>query len=263
MNIQDYISSGVTEAYILGELSISEKEEFEKHLRLYPELREELRLAEETLEALAFQAARSPRADLKKQLMDIAAPAAKVPAKVVTLSPNYWRWAAAASVVFALVSSYRAYDYRQRWIETQTNLDNLIAQNQQIAQSYNVVNDRLAKIQSDFSIIENSSFQKVVMKGTANAPSALASVYWNEATREVYLSIQNLKLLAADNQFQLWAIVDGKPVDAGIFDPNFEGLLKMKQISGAVAFAVTIEPRGGKPAPTLETMQVMGPVVKS
>lgn len=262
MNIQDYISSGVTEAYILGELSISEKEEFEKHLRMYPELREELRLAEETLEALAFQAARTPRAALKRQLMDMAAPVAKTPVKVVSMS-EYWRWAAAASVAFALVASYMAYSYRQRWVETQTNLDNLLAQNQQIAQNYNVVNERLTKIQSDFAIIESSAFQKIVMKGTDNAPRALASVYWNQSTKEVYLSIQNLKLLAADNQFQLWAIVDGKPIDAGVFDSSFEGLLKMKQIEGAVAFAVTIEPRGGKPTPTLETMQVMGPVAKS
>ena len=41
------------------------------------------------------------------------------------------------------------------------------------------------------------------------------------------------------------------------------GLLKMKDIGiGAGAFAVTIEPRGGKTSPTLETMQVVGTVVK-
>ena len=41
------------------------------------------------------------------------------------------------------------------------------------------------------------------------------------------------------------------------------GLLKMKEIpSGAQTFAVTIETRGGKASPTLETMQVVGNVVK-
>jgi len=99
--------------------------------------------------------------------------------------------------------------------------------------------------------------------GTPNAPQSMAYVYWNESSKEVYLSIQSLKQLSKDNQYQLWAIIDGKPVDAGVFDGDVAGLLKMKDIaSGAAAFAVTIEPRGGKTTPTLETMQVMGNVVK-
>ena len=37
----------------------------------------------------------------------------------------------------------------------------------------------------------------------------------------------------------------------------------MKNVQGAAAtFAVTVEPRGGKASPTLETMQVVGNVVK-
>jgi hypothetical protein len=39
--------------------------------------------------------------------------------------------------------------------------------------------------------------------------------------------------------------------------------LKMKAVrAGAATFAVTLEPRGGKQSPTLETMQVAGNVVK-
>jgi anti-sigma-K factor RskA len=72
-----------------------------------------------------------------------------------------------------------------------------------------------------------------------------------------------MKTLAQENQYQLWAIVDGKPVDAGVFDGNLAGLLKMKNIPiGAVKFAVTVEPRGGKESPTLSTMQVIGDVIK-
>jgi len=52
-------------------------------------------------------------------------------------------------------------------------------------------------------------------------------------------------------------------VDAGVFDGNVAGLIHMKDIAqGAVTFAVTIEPRGGKISPTLETMQVAGIVSK-
>ena len=57
------------------------------------------------------------------------------------------------------------------------------------------------------------------------------------------------------------SIIDGKPVDAGVFDVGADGLLKMKSITGnAVAYAVTIEPKGGSESPSLETMQVYGEV---
>jgi anti-sigma-K factor RskA len=278
LNIEEYISTGILEAYVLGELSEAERTQVEKNISLYPELKAALLEVEETLEAFAMKAAVKPRAGVKAKLMAqiqkeeevksvagtktiIESNTAKETKVVALASSNtYWKYAAAASVAFALVTSYLAFDYRQLWVQTQANLDNLLAQNEQMAKDYNTVNYKLDKIQQDFSIIESTAYNKVVLKGTPNEPEALASVYWNATSEEVFISIQNLKEISKNNQFQLWAIVDGKPVDAGVFDAGFDGLLKMKNIKGAVAFAVTVEPRGGKPSPSLETMRVMGPV---
>ncbi len=259
MNIKEYISSGILEAYALGDLTPAERQEVERNLRQYPELKLELELVERTMESLVMKAGVPPSRSVKEAVMKKAS----AEAKVVPITASMWRYATAASITLALLTSYMAYHYYDKWTTTSTALDNLIAQNQQIAQDYNVVNQKLDKIQNDFSIIENNAFTKIVMKGTNNAPDAMASVYWNASSQEVYLSIQNLKEISQANQFQLWAIVDGKPVDAGVFDAGTDGLLKMKSITGAVAFAVTIEPRGGLPAPTLETMQVIGNLPKS
>lgn len=257
MNIQEYIASGILEAYALGEVTAAERAGVEEARAQYPDVREELRKVEETLEKVAFASAIAPRAQMKEKIM------AKISgAKVIALTPErpWWRYAAVASLTLALLTSYLAYYYRQQWREISVALNEIIVQNQQMAQDYNAVNQKLDKIQGDFSVIESTAFTKVVMKGTANDKNALASVYWNSATQEVYLSIQQLRYISKENQFQLWAIVNGKPVDAGVFDMNFAGLLKMKNISGAAAFAVTVEPRGGKESPTLETMQVVGSV---
>ncbi|MEQ8364763.1 MAG: anti-sigma factor [Cyclobacteriaceae bacterium] len=260
MNTEQYISSGILEAYAIGDVSAIEKEEVEKKLKQYPELKVELELIERTMEQLAMCAAIQPKASVKVAIISQIDAA---DTKVITFTSNsIWRYATAASIAIALFASYMAYHYYNRWEMTSVALSDLIAQNQQIAQDYNVVNEKLDKIQNDFSIIENAAFTKVVMSGTKNSPASLASVYWNSNTQEVYLSIQNLKELSEANQFQLWAIVDGKPVDAGVFDSNTEGLTRMKSISGASAFAVTIEPRGGNLSPSLETMQVMGGLSK-
>jgi anti-sigma-K factor RskA len=267
VNVEQYISSGILEAYVLGELPEREQLEVEKNLKLYPELRKELALIEETQEKLLMKAAIPPKPSLKKSLF-AKIDASEKSAKVVQLPPvnggiTLWKFAAAASVTVALITSYLAYDYRDKWKKTESNLAELTALNQQMASDYNTVNQRLDAIENDLRVTNNPEFSRVLLRGTANAPGALASVYWNEKTKEVYLSIQDLKELTQENQYQLWAIIDGKPVDAGVFDNNIKGFLKMKAIgSGAATFAVTIEPRGGKQTPTLETMQVAGNVVK-
>jgi anti-sigma-K factor RskA len=267
VNVEAYISSGILEAYALGELSAQERADVEKNLSQYPQLRKELSLIEEAQEQLLMKAALEPQASVKDRLfeaIDARKPAGKVAdMKTVERPASFWKFAAAAAVTIALVSSYLAFNYRNRWKTAENSLSELIAQNQRVAEDYNKVNDRLNHIEKDLNIMNNPAFARVVMKGTANAPGAMASVYWNENTHEVYLSIQDMKALAQENQYQLWAIIDGKPVDAGVFDPNFDGLLQMKAIqSGAATFAVTVEPRGGKSSPTLETMQVVGNVVK-
>lgn len=266
MNIHEYISSGVLEAYALGELSEQERGEVERHLASHAELRTELDQIEATQEKLLQRTAVKPRDAFKAELfarIDGQAPAGKV-VSMQSSRPAVWKLAAAASIAAALVSSYLAYHYYDKWKSTQGELTELIAQNQRVASDYNQVSRRLDKIEGDIGIVHNPAFTRVALKGTPQAAASLAYVYWNEDTREVYLSVQAMKQLARENQYQLWAIIDGKPVDAGVFDgEDARGLLKMKEIGrGATLFAVTVEPRGGKPTPTLETMQVAGPVEK-
>jgi anti-sigma-K factor RskA len=258
VNIQEYISSGILETYVLGELSAKEREEVEKNLQQYPALREE------SVEKLLQQTAVKPRAEVKAKLFEKinAKPEAKV-VPMVSNPFNGWRYATAASIAIALLSSYLAYNYWGKWKKSESNLTELIAQNQRIAQDYNNVNLRLDRMENDLKITSNPEFTRVVMKGTPNAIESLASVYWNEQTKEVYLSIQNMKELSKENQYQLWAIIDGKPVDCGVFDYGAAGLIKMKTaFASPVTFAVTVEPRGGKVSPSLETMQVAGNLVK-
>ena len=88
---------------------------------------------------------------------------------------------------------------------------------------------------------------------------------WHAASKDIYIDVPDAHLpeIPHDHQYQLWAIVDGKAIDAGVFDleSGGEALHKLKRIERAQAFAVTVEPRGGSPAPTLEKMLVHGEVV--
>jgi anti-sigma-K factor RskA len=67
---------------------------------------------------------------------------------------------------------------------------------------------------------------------------------------------------SSDLQYQLWAIVDGNPVDLGVFDILNEKELVTKDLDlkKIQAFAVTLEKKGGSPSPNLEKLYVIGNV---
>lgn len=266
MNIEKYISSGILESYVLDQVSTSERLEVERMANEYDEIRKEIEQIELSLEDFAFQTAITPPSTIKKELFSkIENKPQKTPVVPITKNEsksNFFKYAAAASVALAIGSGLLAYNYWDKWQNAEFRLATLVAENQQFAQNNKVVNQRLNDIQNAVAIMNNSAFSRVVMNGTENSPNALATVYWNETTQNVYLNIQNLKQLSKDQQYQLWAIIDGKPVDAGVFNAKTSSfLLPMSNIGPkAAAFAVTIEPKGGSKNPTLETMQVIGNV---
>ncbi|WP_436514706.1 anti-sigma factor [Ekhidna sp. To15] len=268
MNIEEYISSGILEAYVMDQLSAAERTEVETAAAEHPEIQEELEKIELSMEFLAFATAVTPPPGIKDKLMAQieTQPEAKQETPVVEMKPEgsfgMLRFAAAASLIIALGSAVMAFNYWNKWQSAEDRLASLIAQNEQFADNYNQVNQQLDDIQNAVAIMNNTAYKRVVMNGTDNSPGSQATVYWNEATADVYLSIQNLKELSQDQQYQLWAIIDGKPVDAGVFEPGSSNfLVQMKNIGpNAAAFAVTIEPRGGSENPSLETMQVVGNV---
>ena len=113
------------------------------------------------------------------------------------------------------------------------------------------------------SMMQNPLMTVVKLPGAPKspAPSSLATVYWDTQSKDVYLLINKLPAPVSDKQYQLWAIVDGKPVDAGVFDMA-EGIsfVKLKTIPKAEAFAITLEKKGGSVTPDMDAMYVLGKV---
>lgn len=285
MDIEKYIASGILEAYALDELPANEKVEVAAKLALYPELKAELDAIEEGLENLALESAVTPPDFLKDKILgsvedeisgsveresgdqEISKSESRASggqAKVVAMRPNtgkVWRQLVAASIVITLVSTYLAVDYRTKWKDSQESYEQITQNLELQAENFNQVKQDLDKLEQDFNVLTNSDFGRFEMASVVDGQDQYsASVFWNQKTLEAYLSIGTLKTLAQEQQYQLWAIIDGKPVSMGVFDFDSEGLLKMENVSGVATFAVTIEPRGGSENPTLSAMQVAGNV---
>ncbi|MCZ6694146.1 MAG: anti-sigma factor [Bacteroidetes bacterium] len=274
MNIQEYISTGILEAYILDDLSQTENVEVEKLANEYPEIRDEIARIEETLQIIAEKTKESIPEALKAQILDstigpvgLQGDVEKNLGKTSILtqvepvtSPTKWRYLVAASISLATLASIAAVVFYINWKEVEQERDDLIAQNQRLADNIQQVDRDLKHLSNDYNIINKKNFQKIALEGLEISPESLAFIYWNRSTQKVYLNVNSLPIPDRDLQYQLWGIIDGKPVDAGIFEVNLSGLQRMKDIAGASAFAVTLEPKGGSKSPTMDQMYIIGNV---
>lgn len=276
MNIEDYIASGILEAYVMDQLSEQERLEVQAMAQQHAEVQKALAETEETMLAFTAKGSIEPPANLKQKLfadlnLDLpsqtntkneigsATPISSTSeTKVRSLYPF---WSAAASII-AIIGIVLSLYYRNQWLSSESRISQLITQNQTLAQQYNVVKNQADQYAYNIDILRKPGIETVEMKGLDISPNAQALVHWNQKTNEVFLNAKKMPSNPSEKQYQLWAIVDGKPVDMGLFDVagDMTSLIKMKSIKNASAFAVTLEKRGGSANPTMEQMYVIGQI---
>ena len=146
----------------------------------------------------------------------------------------------------------------KNWKNSEDKLVALETQNQVLAQEGKALK---ASYQEEVDILQNPNFKVIKLLGQKDAPNATALVYFDKTKQEVYLSALKLPQAPTGKQYQLWAIIDGKPVDAGMIDGT-DNILKMKSLTNAVAFAISLENTGGSTteAGPKGTIYVMGAV---
>ena len=279
MDIPQYIASGILESYVLGLNLEPESREVEEYMRLYPEVDQAVEHYRKLLEHYARLHAVDPPSELKEQIwiaikdreQSVQAPEnAPVPAIEEERSgsetaPRRVRiqdWLAAAATVLLLVSLALTLHYRSRYSSVKSSYDQLIVSRNDLLTQNAIYHSRLSRLESDMEVIHDPSLKSVVMEGVKEHPGMMATVFWNTATRAVYLAVNKLPDPPSRMQYQLWAIVDGKPVSVGVFDMEGSGggLQQMGTVTGAQSFAITLEKRGGSPMPTMTNLFVTGKV---
>lgn len=283
-NLKAYIESGVLELYVLGDLSPEEALHVEEMAAQYPEVKSELTAIEIAMESYAMENAVAPSADIETKLFEklglgknegveamSTIPAYTEEAKVVKLDNSdskvrTLRFALVACVALLIISTGALF----------ITYNKLNAAHDQIA-SLNLDKEKFAGVVSKLEF-ENKGLDNMVamndskewaiirMAGQAFSPKSKMNVYWNKKDKSVLINYVAMDLPKADaeHEYQLWALVNGKPVSLGVFgktdSTSTEALQKMQAIQEAQAFAVTLEPMGGSVNPTMEKLAVMGGV---
>jgi len=288
-NYQEILESGRLEQYALGELDPAARAEVEAQASRYPEVRQELDALLAGLDVYAEAHAMTPPAGMRERVLGrvlaeiaSAAPAPTVAAPVSEASTmrvsasnphvasaapvaapaarrSGWAIAASIALLLSLVGNALLYSNLQ---QTRGDLAVALGAQTRFASATQVMERRLSATQEQLHVLRSpDEYKLVALAGTPAHPAARARVLFNKAAHRVYIDVAQLPPLPPGKQYQLWALDQGKPVDAGVLTAATtagDGLQQMKNIASAQAFAMTVEPTGGSAGPTLDTMTVIG-----
>jgi anti-sigma-K factor RskA len=257
------------ELYALGVLDGSDKAELEAHLADCAECLANLEAARSRLALLALAAPPSePPPAVRERILESfrargpervkAAPPA--PARRGFWKPGWaWAWAGVCLILLAAAVWLAIDNHRLN-----TRLAELELSRQQLEASNLTLKAATARAQAVLDVLTGPQSVQVELSPAAARPVPHGKAFYNRDKGLLFYAT-NLHSLPSDQTYELWLIpTAGNPVDLGIFNTDAQGngqviLSSLPQGLTAKAFAVTIEPAGGVPAPT-GAMVLVGPV---
>ena len=257
--------------YVLGVLTPAESRAFEAALSRDSELQQlvdSLRISRDALAGSLPQV--TPPPALKKKILTQIKAQEKViasPARTAERSEGWlpwlpWALAACLAMVCAISLSQQK-TLRQKNDEQAKQLADL----NQMADSLRNETQDLKQAVATLQETNRLATVRIAMLSSmlADSPKAVAVSLWDNQQQRGVFVVQNLKPLPVDRDYQLW-VIDPKyptPVSAGVFQVDAQGNMRLqfkagKLIESASKFAVTQEPKGGLPAPTLKNLVLIG-----
>ncbi|MFZ1688276.1 MAG: anti-sigma factor [Flavobacteriales bacterium] len=265
MNAAELIASGLLEAHVLGQTSRNEAALVD-HLRAADAgVRAELDSIEQALEALAKTGAAPVPMRVRAAVLGSIGHSDN--GRVIAMRPatstgGGMKWLAAASLAALVVSAVGNWMLYDRVGAMEEQLAVMQNDRTSMAQQMETQRASLEASNAQLAVVLDPRIVLVPLAGTDTTMDAAARLYWDPATKDVYLDVLRLPEPPTGKQYQLWALAGGVPIDAGMYDSGTaaQHVQRMKVITEAQAFAVTLEDAGGVPSPTLSAMVLMGQV---
>ncbi|MEM6263064.1 MAG: anti-sigma factor [Bacteroidota bacterium] len=263
MDLRAYIESGILEAYVNGLLSDAENQEVDEMVRQHPEIRRELSEIQESLRAFAPVAngPQMPELSLimeqvvKEPLPEVASvdhqeppPAGKV------RSLRLLQMALAAAILLLLLSVTSLYKLNEQVDQLSSRVVELEQEQTYFSQQYEVMRREPLVIEQAQAVINDPGSEPFTLTSNSSEQSKV-QVFWHNS-RDVYLMVEQLPEPPEGMQHQLWAVINGVSVNAGVFEHHLK-MQKLVPVEGDIAaFMVTLEKKGGSPNPNLNKVLV-------
>jgi anti-sigma-K factor RskA len=267
-DLKSYLENGILEHYVLGYLSNEERLEVEQNALKYPEIKSEIIEIESALLNYAISNAIEPSKSLRKKVLNALKNSGSEIRPLYVSSPKFgqfYKYAFAASLALLFISLVLLINLNNKLTDSYNQIAILQTGNERFSSQVNFIDEELRDTRNALHFYQNqASYKLVTLKGSDKAPKASMLIAFNIEQEEVMIDLSSIKMPSndEDHQYQLWAMVDGKPVDLGVFDSEVDstGMKKMKFIKNAQAFAVTLEIRGGNTNPNMDQMMAIGSI---
>ena len=281
MDLNEYIESGLLEGYLLHALSPEEMKQVEQDVATSKDLQKALEQLEFEMEQMAYVLEKKPddavwdKIDLsietasqkvitevteesqKTKESDIEVPeSANVhlisSTKVQNLASSLWKnWAIAASISTLVFLSL--------WRIAESDKTGMKSELQLVKEQLQKTTEEKTYFASMQEKLISPDYNTIALGSAKEGMGYQAKVMWNKSSGEVMVATLTVPELTKDQDLQLWALVDGKPVNAGVITMNSEKLtMQTMKVDKADMFAVTVEPKGGRPEPTLTELILIG-----
>jgi anti-sigma-K factor RskA len=233
MDKEEFLASGLLEQYVLGIADPDEVQEVERFLQRYPELRQEASELHMAIEDYANQLSIPPPPRRAQEQFSGSTATSTVPSgqinwlNVVVMG---------ALALLCLLTALRMRNLQQQNQELRTQVADCSSREHIIA------------------FLKDSDTEPILLSSSPKAPQAAALVYWNENDGAAMLNPFGLEKLYANEQYQIWADVDGKMISIGLINPNLDKYQNLKYLPNASSLNITIEPRGGSKTPTVSRL---------
>ncbi|MDI1233423.1 MAG: anti-sigma factor [bacterium] len=253
MTLEELKNGDQLNLYLMGLLPEQEALEVENLLINNPELLIESKDTEDALLGYANEFRQTPPPSLKSKIMgeiETLNQANIVTQKAPIEIKKSFNWYSIAASVLLCVSVGLGYTLVQKNARIDDLTAKIVANDLQLAEN----NSTTASYRETLNSLYQNDVQQVKLKSTDTAKNVFATFFYNKSKKQLLIHQGNLEERRDGMQYQVWALIDGKPISAGVFDAasDSDSLKVIKTDLNAQLFAVSIEKRGGAETPTPE-----------
>jgi anti-sigma-K factor RskA len=243
LNIENYISSGIIEQYVMGLCSAEEKNELELLRQKDTVLNKAIINFEIELENKIMRNSFLPGVNtddkILQTLQSLGTPVVAIHQEDKKVKRFSWvKMVAAASILLFGISSFYNYTLYQKNKEQAAQL----AAKNNLPESLPIAN---------YNILKDPTITPVAMVGQGYHAICRCTMFWDKKTGKAYIMIHHLVPSGENYDYQLWANINGKQVSVGMINDTIRD--RFVEVTGVPEdtkeFIVTMEKNGGATVP--------------
>lgn len=246
-----FITSGLLDKYLVGETTSKESLEVEYYISKSKGIEAAYKTLQNNLELVAFANAKEAPKYILSNILEAIDEKPVVALKQKSRAP-WILYGIAASFIAALfaVASFYLYTQNQALLnENHTIVDEIYDLRSDITNN----NSKLNALSKQFSQLNNPETAKYVLKGNKRAKNLQTVAYINPKEKTSMIDVVSLPSLPQNQEYQIWAAMQGKMVNLGILNETDRRLQQIPYTEDALGLSITIEQKGKAPSISTET----------